>query len=143
MKKASILFAVAALAACTGGLFGQETQKPFTYTFDKGVGTCTFTGVSLDQVWSAAVKALMGDKFKIVSSEKQSGNLAAERRPFASTNYGLQLFFEQRGQDICITSSVYLLQGVGGISDKTASHKMEKKFFDNVVELLYGKVEKK
>jgi len=135
MKKTLSLGAMA-LVLVGGALLGQTAQKPYIYTFDKGVGTCTFWGVSLDPVWAAAVKALMQDKFKIVSSEKQSGNLAAERRPFAATNYGLQLYFEQRGQDVCITSSVYLLEGIGGIRDKKAEHKMEKKFYDQVVEIL-------
>jgi hypothetical protein len=135
MKKASILFVVIVLGTCAGGIFGQETQKPYTYTFDKGVGECIFTGVSLDQVWSAAVKTLMQDKFKIVLSDKQSGNITAERRPMAAANYDLALFF-----DVCITASV---AGLQGIRDKKAEHKMEKKFFDKVVELLYGKVEKK
>ena len=83
MKKASILFAIVALGACAGGLFGQETQKPYTYTFDKGVGEYVFTGVSLDQVWAAAVKALMQDKFNIVSSDRIMGTMIAEQTPYA------------------------------------------------------------
>jgi len=132
-------------------LFSQTAEKPYTYTFDKGVGTCTFKSVSLDQVWSAAVKVLMGNKFKIVSSEKESGNMATERRPFASWNYGLTLFFEVQGPDVCVTSSIYKLpgqqqEGIGGLLQgagaKKAEQKEEKKFYDKVVELLYGKVQK-
>ena len=140
MKKASILIVVIALGAGAGWLSGQETQKPYSYTFDKGVGECVFTGVSLDQVWSAAVKTLMQDKFKIVLSDKQSGNITAERRPMAAANYDLALFFELRGQDVGVTASV---AGLQGIRDKKAEHKMEKKFFDKVAALVYGEVEKK
>jgi hypothetical protein len=140
MKKASILFVIVVFSVCAGFLFGQETPKPYTYTFDNGVGECIFIGVSLDQLWSAAVKTLMQDKFKIVLSDKQSRNITAERRPMAAANYDLTLFFEQRGQDVCITASV---AGLQGIRDKKAEHKLEKNFFDKVTELLYGKVEKK
>ena len=135
MKKASILFAVVALGACAGGLFGQETQKPYTYTFDKGVGECIFTGVSLDQVWSAAVKTLMGDRFRIVSSEKQSGTIIAEKKTFMA--YGLTLFFEQKGKDVCVTASVQ------GTIEEEFTRTVETEFFDHMAELLYGKVEKK
>ena len=135
-----------------GILLSQETEKPFSYTFEKGVGTCTFTGVSLDQVWSVAVKVLMGDKFRIVSSEKDSGNLVAERRPFASWNFGLQFYFEQKEQDVCVTTSGYIpkdnqQEGLGGLfqgaGQKKAFHKEEKKFYDKVAELLYRNDEKK
>jgi len=150
MKK--ILLMGAMVLVLRGGvLLGQAVQKPYSYTFDRGVGECVFTGISLDQVWSAAVKALMMDKFKIVSSEKPSGNMAAERRPFAAWNYGLTLFFEQRGPDVCVTSSIYKLpgqqqEGIGGllqgVGAKKAEHQAEKKFYDKVAELLYGKVAK-
>lgn len=135
MKKASVLFAVVALGTFLGWLSGQETQKPYTYTFDNGIGTCTFKAVSLDEAWSVGVKALMGDRFRIVSSEKQSGTLVAEKRTFLE--YGLTLFFEQKGRDLCITASVQ------GTIDEKFTQTVETEFFDHMAELLYGKVEKK
>ena len=154
-KRYAALVAIGFLCVMAGAQTkppAQEVQKHYSYTFVNGVGTCILKGVSLDEVWSAAVKALMGDKFKIVSSEKQSGHMAAERRPFAATNYGLTLFFEQKGTDICVTTSIYMLpgqqqEGIGGllrgIGAKGAAHKEEKKFYDRVAALLYGKIEKK
>jgi hypothetical protein len=160
MKKALILFAIVVFNVCTGWLFGQETQKPYSYTFDKGVGECIFTGVSLDQVWSAAVKALMQDKFIIVSSDKNMGTMIAEQTPYAGLKkltktgepegaqilggWDITILFEQKGYDVCITASVTAPKGVWlKVRDKKVEYKEEKKFFDKVVELLYGKVEKK
>jgi len=143
-KKIMVCVAVGILCAALG--FGQAPDKPYAYTFEKGVGTCVLTGVSLDDAWSAAVKALMGNKFKIVSSEKQSGSMTAERRPFGTWNYGLTLYFEQKGPDVSITASLYKLpgqqqEGIGGllqgVGAKKAEQKEERKFFDRTAEILY------
>jgi len=148
MKKSSILFALVTLGACVGGLFGQETQKPYSYTFDNGIGECIFTGVSLDQVWSIAVKVLMQNKFRIASAEKPAGTIRAEKRPGMSWNYDLSLYFEQREEDVYITASVLPTEKnqrdpLKSMGAKKAGYKEEKKFFDKVAELLYGEVERK
>jgi hypothetical protein len=112
---------------------GQAVQKPYSYTFDKGAGECVFTGVSLDQVWAAAVKMLMLDKFGPISAEKPSGIINAENH--FGMKYSLLLFFEQVGPDVRVTSSM-------PDTNPGSEEKHEKKFYDKVAELLYGKIER-
>ena len=142
MKKILLMGALV-LVLWGGVLLGQEVQKPYSYTFDKGVGECVFTGVSLDQVWAVAVKVLLLDKYKIVSTEKPSGSMVAERRGIAGWNCDLSLFFKQRGPDVCLTSSTYEPPGQQqkGIDDELRGI-TEKMFYDKVAELLYSKAEK-
>jgi hypothetical protein len=133
-----------------GVLLGQEVQKPYSYKFDQGVGECLLIGVTVDQAWSATVKAMMILKNKVVTADKASGSLEAEHRPFAAWNYGITLMLEQRGADVCITSAIHKLkeqEDGGGLGDLIKAsnkeiYKAEKKVYDKVVELLYGKVEK-
>jgi hypothetical protein len=114
-------------------LLGQEVKKSYSYTFDKGVGECVFTGVSLDQVWSATIKMLMLDKFGPISAEKPSGIINAENH--FGTKYSLLLFFEQVGSDVRVISSM-------PDTNPGSEEKHEKKFYDKMAELLYGKIEK-
>lgn len=144
MKKILLIMA-AFLALWEGVLFGQEAQKPYSCKFEKGIGECIFTSVSLDEVWTTAVKVLMLNKYRIVSAEKQSSVINAEVRPFVAWNYDLSLYFEQRGKDVSITASVLqmkktqgdLLAAIGHMGIEKQCHEEEKKFFDKVVELLY------
>lgn len=135
------------LVLAGGILFGQDVQQPFSYTFENGVGECVFTAVSLDQVWSVAVKVLMQNKFRIASAEKQSSTIRAEKRPAMSWNYDLSLYFEQRGEDVSVAASVLPTEKnqsdpLKNIGTTKAGYKEGKKFFDKVAELLYEKVKK-
>jgi hypothetical protein len=130
-----------------GVLLGQKAQKPYTYTFDKGMGNCTFTGVSKDAVWSAVLKALMLEKFQIISAEKQSGTISAQKTlsSFQSamgvrkdTLPGLNLIFEDRDGGVGVLSST-----IAGINWPNKNRQdLEKKLYDKVAELLYGKSDK-
>jgi hypothetical protein len=149
MKKI-ILMGAMILVLRGGVLLGQKAPKPYTYTFDQGVGECLLTGVTMDQAWSATVKAMMILKNKVVTADKPSGILEAEHRPFAAWNYGISLMLEQRGADVCITSAIHKLkeqEGGGGLGDlikasNKETYKAEQNVYDKIVELLYGKVEK-
>lgn len=146
MKK--YLLTGAMLVMC-GALLSQEVQKPYAYAFNGGIGDCTFTGVTLDQVWAAASKVLLLEKFKITSAEKQSGLITAQMRDTMSWRsfamYDLSLYFEQRGESVVVTASISEAEGhergwyVGAKKSlQKVSHKEEKKFFDKVAEILYG-----
>jgi hypothetical protein len=116
-------------------LLGQAVQKPYSYTFiDKAVGECVFIGVSFDQVWAAAVKTMMLDKFGTISGEKPSGIINAENH-FGMYRYSLLLFFEQVGPDVRVTLSM-------PDTNPGSEEKRGKKFYDKMAELLYGKIEK-
>jgi hypothetical protein len=137
VKNIKVLLAGAMILVLWGGvLLSQEVQKPYSCTFDKGVGEGIFTGVSLDQVWAVAVEALMVDWFLVVRADKPSGILAAERRIIGGPSYGLALFFEQRGPDVCVTSQVYGLEDHVYDSGSVAPE-AEKDFYDKVAERLY------
>lgn len=149
MKKTFVVLLICTLM--TGGfLICQEASRPYSYKLEKGIGECTFTGVSFDQVWSAALKVLMMEKFRIVSSEKQAGVIKAEKRPHFSWNYDLWLQFEQRDDGVYVMASVLPTERqqedfTVGLANKAAGHKAahkeEKKLFDKVAELLYEKIE--
>lgn len=136
--------ALAAIGVVWAFAIAQSTQKPYTYTFNKGMGDCTFTGVSKDAVWSAVLKALMLEKFQIISAEKQSGTISAQKNPSSwqsalgvgkDTLPGLDLVFEDRDVGVGILSRV-----IAGINWPNKNrHDLEKKFYEKVAELLYRK----
>jgi len=158
MNKALILFAIIALGACAGGLFGQETKKPYSYTFDGAYsvengkstqgkplenilvlrGNCTFMAVSFDQVWAAIIKALTLDKFKIqFTMPKKDWGLIV-----AASDFHFSIRVEVKGQDISVVSS--LSHGPGEKSEGIeADQKAHKKLFDKMAEILYTKADKK
>lgn len=147
MKKI-LLVGTVVLVLCGGVLLGQEVQKPYSYTFDKGVGTCVFTGVSLDQVWTATVKALMQGKDRVTSADKASGVISAECRPWDKP-YLMSFFFEEIVPDVRVNFTFFSSAsqpGLGGLVGKKSTQKFneneEKDRFDKIAELLYGKIEK-
>jgi len=145
MKKMFLLGAMV-LVLQGGGLLGQEGRNPYpySYTLDKGVGEGIFTGVSLDQVWTATIKSLMLNNCRILFTEKQSGIMSAERRELRPYYYFLSLFFEQAGPDVRVRLSLDWLDKDTGVDrfDTKNAEKEEKNFYDGVAELLYGKVDK-
>ena len=61
-----ILFGALVLVLAGSTLLGQVTKKPYLYAFDKGVGECVSSGVSLDQApQSSSVKPV---QFKGIKS---------------------------------------------------------------------------
>lgn len=140
MKKYSAAFA--ALMVFLGLAMGQD--KPYSCEFEKGSGTGIFQNVTLDAAWSAAVKVLMQNKFRITSSEKPSGMLIGERRPAAALNYVLTLYFEQDGTSIKILASVSPVkqaEGLDGLIQRSGwnkgAEKEERKFYDKLAAELY------
>lgn len=138
------------LVLAGGSLFGQDVQKPYSYTFDRSLGECVFAGVSLEQAWSAALKILMQDKFRIVFTDKAAGTIRAERRPASvnlfhpnkSWNYELSLYFEQRENGAYVAASIMPVEEnqndpLARMGMKKAAQKEEKRFFDGIAELLY------
>jgi len=124
--------------------YAQTEEKLYKYTFKKGVGTCNFTGSTFDDVWAAAVKALMESKFTITTTDKQSGNLIAEHKEWPYIDYAINLFFEKVDSNIRVTSSIRLLkydQGVRGLLQEVALNKeheeVEKKIYDKMAKFLY------
>jgi len=106
--------------------YGQNQEKPYKYTFKKGVGTCNFTGSNFDDVWSAAAKALMESKFTITTTDKQSGNLLAEHKERPYIDYAINLFYEKVDSNIRVTSSIRLFKydpGVRGLLQEVALNK--------------------
>ena len=132
-----------ALVLLSSLAIGQD--KPWSAEYEKGVGTASFQNVSLDQAWSAAVKTLMMDKYRVTSSEKTSGTLTAERRPAAAYNHILSLFFEEGSSGIKIMASCEPLKKAEGLMAFTqqgkamnkAHEKIEGKFFEALAAELY------
>lgn len=146
MKRVMFILAVS-LMFWQGVLLAQEADKPYSYKFEKGVGECILTGVSLDYVWTTTIKMLMQDKARIASADRQTNIINAEYRPIASWNYDLSLYVEQRGNDVSVTASILPPKHRQGdpfasMGIETASHKEEKKFFDKLGTFLYDKAEK-
>jgi hypothetical protein len=121
-----------------------QVQKPYSYAFSKGNGECLFTGKSLDEVWSAANRTLLQDKFRVIAVDKQGGTIVAEKRPPWSYNYRLSLFIEQAGQDVRVSTSAEPvniregLEGAGQLVGQNGAHeKLERRFYEKMAALLY------
>jgi len=141
MKKLAIVAALVALAAGPAQPAGQELV--WTAEYDEGIGTAVFEGVTLDQAWSAATKALLKHKYKMETAEKVSGALSASRQELASYHHTLNLFFETEGPGVKITASCTPLkrgEGLEGLimkSGRKKEHeKAERKFFGWLAEEL-------
>jgi hypothetical protein len=148
LKKALILLAVVVLCACAGGLFGQETHRPYSYTFKGGV--CVFTGVTFDQVWAAMKKAFTTQDIK--GGGSWSGRTAGPGRPSNRMRgpwvighgrnayiWRLNILVEQRADGVGIDCGI-----IDITSDSAPSTEgVWDSFCRRVAELLYGKVEKK
>jgi hypothetical protein len=151
MKKASILFAIVALGACIGGLLGQDTQKPYSYKFKGGQGDCVFTGVTLDQVWAALVKAFMTQDMthrgswngRAVDPDRPSITMTGawlSGHGFTTIEWRIEILVEQRDAQVGVYCTVGITNGLANNKQKA---KIGSIFFDKVAELLYGAVEKK
>lgn len=144
MKRFSL--AVAGIL-CVGFGFGQVPDKPYSYTFTKGTCDCTFTGVTLDQVWAASVKAFMTQTWKgnavdssrldPLSLDRPSGVMIGSwisGHDWLVGQYSmrLQILIEQRKEGVGMYCTV------PGNNNKL-KEKIGKMFFERVAELLYGK----
>jgi len=151
MKKSSILFTIVILVACAGWLSGQETQKPCSYSFNGGQGDCVFTGVTLDQVWAALVKAFMTQDTtkrgswngRAVDPDKPSNTMTGTwltGHGLTTYVWRLEILVEQRDAGV----GVYCTVGnEKGLVSKKQKAKIGSIFFDKVIELLYGEAERK
>lgn len=145
MNKALILITVMALGECAGGLLGQETQKPYSYTFEesdgKYAGKCVFSGVTFDQAWDAAVKALEHLNYKTLNEAKQMKQIYTLKRApdVFAFGPGINLIFEEREGGIGIRA--WSLKGEDQPEEKEAARRA-REFYDSMVEILYGKVKK-
>jgi hypothetical protein len=144
MKK--ILLTGAMILVLRGGvLLGQEVQKPYSYILANGIGDCTFTGVSLDEVWGALVKTFMTQNTKGKGGHFVRSPVNVDRPLnsmigtwIGSANWHtqpctLQILVEQRPEGI----GVYGTVASNPNSTKKSREKVMKAFFDKVAELLY------
>jgi hypothetical protein len=143
MKKALILSAIVALGACVGGLIGQETPKPYSYTLStkEGVAVCTFTGISFDKVWAATTKNFLLTNWKTTQSDKASGTITALSPNTSGLWYDsnvidISLMVEEKDGIVTMTTKVRLYQGSG--KAVRTRNRAETTLFENVAGLLYG-----
>jgi uncharacterized lipoprotein len=149
MKKASVLFAVVALGACVGGLFGQEIRKPgYPFKLGKKFATAMFAEKNFDEVWVATIRALVVLDYTLTVTEKDAGIISAGKGATSKTK-GMMLgtgFFVGKQKPIKKNLMTVMIETQGdkvAVSMKLQKNKICAAFFDKVAELLYGKTEKK
>ena len=145
MKKASILFAIVALGACTCGLFGQGTQKS-GYPFKVGnkVATAMFAEKTYDEVWVATLKALFALDYRLAATEKDAGIIGAEKGKYSAGSMVLDNGVIVGRKSVQTMTIMIEVQGDRvAVSLKSQKNKVCSAFYDKLAELLYGKVEKK
>ena len=135
-------------------LLGQEVQKPYSYTFEKNVGDCTFTGVSIDQVWAALIKTFMTQDTKHKGGSWNSAPVDLDRpsnhmvgswlsgHGLTTIEWRFEMLLEQRSGGVGAYCTISLAGGKSSFGiPKKKREAVAKAFFDKVAELLYGKVE--
>ena len=137
MKK-KLLVGLIGLVVCFGLMLAQEA-KPYSYTFTKGIGDCLFTGKTLDEVWGAAVKALLVMKYSVTVASKDAGTITAIRKASALENLMLGMYnkdFQNRAIDLVFEKREI---GIGVIANTRANNTVIKKLYNHMGDFLYLK----
>ena len=102
------------------------------------------TGAEMDQVWTACIKALMKEKFRVVTSDKASGNLTARKSlGFLSTEKeeadpeGIQVLI-QKTDDPRVLDLTVNYHVTAGRLDLGLSKRGVQKFFKDMLNVLTG-----
>ena len=146
MRKLLTMVLALLLVVGVSGLLGQEVPKPYTCTFNHGVGDFIFTGVTFDQVWSAMVTAFMTQdmehrgswKHAPVKPDRPSGSMTGiwlVGHGLTLGEWHFEILVQQRADGIEVFCSTSFMA-----FDKKKAQ-IETLFLDKVVEQLYVKKE--
>lgn len=126
-------------------LRGQQDSR-YSYSYEDDTEICIFRNVNYNEVWSAAVKTLVADKYTIQSSDKDTGTINAVRLPkiqliVTEPAYSISLIVEETKNGIKVSGSC---DKVGSLiqMDKEEKEKLLERLFDLMAERLYPDLKK-